>query len=354
MHPDRDLSSSPGSRRLAACLFTLIVAVVAVSVALADPAPAQQQPTTVPSLGASGASGEASSDAPVQPQSSFAVGLRVLRLIDTSRRIRLKGGSSEPRTLVTYVRYPALGAAGQTDVPNAPPASAGAPYPLVVFAHGFAVTPQLYARLLQSWARAGYVVAAPVFPLGSAGAPGGPDEADVVNQPGDMSFVISSVLSLSRIGPSPLAGLLDPAQIAVAGHSDGGETALAVAYSRRFHDSRVGAAVILSGSEMSGVGGYSFTQGSPPLLAAQGTADTFNEPKYTNEYFKLAQRPKFLLRLLGAEHLPPFTYQQPQLAIVERATIAFLDRYLKHESGALQRLVSPSGVAGTSALLAEP
>jgi fermentation-respiration switch protein FrsA (DUF1100 family) len=169
-----------------------------------------------------------------------------------------------------------------------------------------------------------------------------------------MSFVISSVLSLSRIGPSPLAGLLDPAQIAVAGHSDGGETALAVAYSRRFHDSRVGAAVILSGSEMSGVGGYSFTQGSPPLLAAQGTADTFNEPKYTNEYFKLAQRPKFLLRLLGAEHLPPFTYQQPQLAIVERATIAFLDRYLKHESGALQRLVSPSGVAGTSALLAEP
>jgi len=255
---------------------------------------------------------------------------------------------------VTYVRYPALGAPGQTDIPNAGPASAGGPYPLVVFGHGFAVTPQLYAPLLQSWARAGYVVAAPVFPLGNADAPGGPDEADVINQPSDMSFVISSLLSLSRPGAGPLAGLVDSAQIAVAGHSDGGETALAVAYSRRFHDPRVSAAVILSGAEMSGVGGYRFTQGSPPLLAAQGTADIFNEPRYTNAYFKLAQRPKFLLRLLGAGHLPPYTYQQPQLAIVERVTIAFLDRYLKHQSGALQRLVSLGGGTGTSALLAEP
>jgi dienelactone hydrolase len=278
----------------------------------------------------------------------------VLRLLDRSRTVRLKGGSSEPRTLVTYVRYPALGAPGQTDVPNAAPAGAGGPYPLVVFGHGFAVTPRLYAGLLQSWARAGYVVAAPVFPLGNADAPGGPDEADVINQPSDMSFVISSLLSLSRSGPGPLAGLLDPAQIAVAGHSDGGETALAVAYSRRFHDPRVSAAVILSGAEMSGVGGYGFTQGSPSLLAAQGTADIFNEPKYTDAYFKLAQRPKFLLRLLGAGHLPPYTHQQPQLEIVKHVTIAFLDRYLKHEPWGLRRLASLGGVTGTSALLAEP
>ena len=63
--------------------------------------------------------------------------------------------------------------------------------------------------------------------------------------------------------------------------------------------------MILAGAEMEGVGGYSFTRGSPPLLATQGTADTFNEPKYTNAYFRLARRPKFLLRLLGAGHLHP-------------------------------------------------
>ena len=334
-------------------LLALAVAAVAVSIAAATAAPAQQRPATPPVLGASGGS-EAPPPAPALPEPSFAVGLRVLRLVDESRTIRLKDGRSEPRTLVTYVRYPALGAPGQTDVPNAEPATAGGPYPLVVFAHGFAVTPQPYARLLQSWASAGYVVAAPVFPLGSADAPGGPDEADVVNQPRDMSFVISSLLSLNRPGAGPLAGLVDPARIAVAGHSDGGETALAVAYSRRFHDARVNAAVILSGAEMSGVGGYRFTPGSPPLLAAQGTDDIFNEPRYTNAYFELAQRPKFLLRLLGAGHLPPYTDQQPQLAIVEQVTTAFLDSYLKRESGALQRLVSLGGVAGTSTLVADP
>jgi fermentation-respiration switch protein FrsA (DUF1100 family) len=216
------------------------------------------------------------------------------------------------------------------------------------------VTPELYANLLASWARAGYVVAAPVFPLGNADAPGGPDEADVINQPRDMSFVISSLLSPSESDTGPLSGLLEPTRIAVAGHSDGGETALAVAYSRRFGDPRVGAAVILSGAEMSGVGGYSFTQGTPPLLAVQGTADTSNEPKYTEAFVKQARPPKFLLSLPGAGHLRPYTSQEPQRAIVERVTTAFLDRYLKGQSGALQELVSSARVPGISVLRADP
>ena len=103
---------------------------------------------------------------------------------------------------------------------------------------------------MQSWARAGYVVAAPVFPLENANAPGGPDESDLVNQPADMRFVISRMLAASSAGSGPLAGLLDPKQIAVAGQSDGGDTALAVAYNRYYRDPRVGAAVILSGAEL--------------------------------------------------------------------------------------------------------
>src|SRR5207245_982575 len=79
-----------------------------------------------------------------------------------------------PRTLVTYVRYPALGAPTATDVADAPPASAAGPFPLVVFAHGFAVTPAIYSNLLQSWARAGYVVAAPVPRAATEHAPGAP------------------------------------------------------------------------------------------------------------------------------------------------------------------------------------
>jgi fermentation-respiration switch protein FrsA (DUF1100 family) len=284
----------------------------------------------------------------------YAVGLSILRLVDGSRRIRLPDGRTRARTLLTYVRYPALGPAGATDVAGAPAARAGGPYPLLVFGHGFAVTPRTYARLLQSLARAGYVVAAPEFPLASANAPGGPDESDLINQPTDMSFVISSVLAAGSAAAGPLAGLVDPSRIGVAGQSDGGMTALAVAYSRRFRDRRVSAAVIMSGAEMSGVGGFSFGRGTPPLLAIQGTADRTNEPRFTYAFFGAARHPKYLLRLLGAGHLPPYTREQSQLTIVERVTVAFLNGYLRRSPAALALLPSFGTVPKMAALLAAP
>ena len=288
------------------------------------------------------------------PPSSFAVGLRTLRLTDPTRTVTLPDGSTEPRALLTYVRYPALGATTGTDLRNAPPARIDGPFPLIVFGHGFAVTPSLYERLLQSWARAGYVVAAPVFPLENAGAPGGPQESDLANQPGDMRFVISQVLRASAASTGPLSGLVDRAQIAVSGQSDGGDTALAVAYDPRFRDPRVDAAAILSGAEIPALGPFTFPADGPPLLATQGTADTINPPAATSEFFDAAPRPKYLLRLLGAEHLPPYSTQQPQLGVVERVSTAFFDAYLKHRSDALRRLPRTGSVPGTATILAEP
>ncbi len=349
-------------RLLAGGVLALIVTAVALSLALAggSPAPARHGHAGAGSgesagLGTSSHadSQPATSPPAASPPSSYAVGLRILRLVDRSRTIELPNGTSEPRTLYTEVRYPAMGAPGGTDLLGAPAAHSGGPFPLVVFGHGFEVTPALYARLLQSWARAGYVVAAPVFPLENADAPGGPDESDLSNQPADMRFVISRMLADSA-GSGPLAGLIDPAEIAVAGQSDGGDTALAVAYDPTYRDPRVSAAVILSGAEIPGTGGFTFAPGSPPLLATQGTADTVNPPSATNAFFDAAQRPKYLLSLIGAEHLPPYSYQQPQLAIVEHVTIAFLDGYLKHRDRALAQLVSLGSIPGTSSMTAEP
>lgn len=291
---------------------------------------------------------------PRLPPSSFAVGLRVPRLVDTSRTVELPNGTAEPRTLLTYVRYPALGPSGGTDLRDAPAARTDGPFPLVVFGHGFALTPNVYASMLQSWARAGYVVAAPAFPLENANAPGGPDESDLANQPADMRFVIARMLAASSASSGPLAGLINPKQIAVAGHSDGGDTALAVAYDRYRRDPRVSAAIILSGAEMPGVEGVAFPRGSPPLIAVQGTADTVNPPHSTEAFFDAAQRPKYLLSLLGAEHLPPYSTQQPQLGIVERVTTAFLDGYLKREPAALRRLSSLHRVPNVASLISEP
>lgn len=285
---------------------------------------------------------------------SFAVGIRTLRFADRTRTVRFPGHPPEPRTLVTVIRYPALGPVSRVDVPGAAPARALGPFPLVVFGHGFAVTPGPYARLLQAWARAGFVVAAPIFPLGNANAPGGPNESDIVNQPRDMSVVISRMLGLSASRGGLFGGLIAPRAIAVAGQSDGGETALAVAYDRLFLDRRVRAAVILSGAEIPGVGGFDFPAPSPPLLAAQGTADTTNRPVNTYRFFNLAPRPKFLLQLLGASHLPPYTTEEPQLRIVERVTIAFLDRYLKDDRRALARMTTAGNVRAVASLQADP
>lgn len=86
-----------------------------------------------------------------------------MTFVDASRRVRFPGRAPAPRKLVTLLRYPARGAASQIDIPNAAPERAAEPFPLVIVADGFAVTPAPYSRLLETWARAGYVVAGPAF-----------------------------------------------------------------------------------------------------------------------------------------------------------------------------------------------
>jgi dienelactone hydrolase len=236
---------------------------------------------------------------------------RLFTFVDRTRSIALPDGKRVPRSLETVVRYPASGGS----------------HPLIVFAHGFALMPATYSGLLSAWARAGYVVAAPAFPLEKADATGGPSQSDLVNEPGDVRLVISRLLNLNARSGGVLDAKIDSSRIAVAGHSDGAVTALAVAYDRRFRDPRVRAAIVLSGAELPGMG--SFPPRGPPLLAVQGTADPVNAAATTAAYFERAHRPKFLLWLLGASHRPPYTTEQPQLGIVEDATIAFLDHYLK-------------------------
>src|SRR5665213_254976 len=181
------------------------------------------------------APGAASASAPAATTS--AIDRHVFRFVDHTRLAHFRNGVVRPRVLVTYVRYPH---------------NSRAPLPLIVFGHGFATTPGIYARLLDAWARAGYVVAAPLFPVENANAPGGPDESDLINQPADISFVITRLLADSASAHGPLHGLIEPTQIAVAGQSDGAETALAVAYDPPFLDHRVRAALILSGAELPG------------------------------------------------------------------------------------------------------
>jgi len=293
---------------------------------------------------------------PAPPAPPYAVGLRTITFVDARRTVQPPGESPRPRTLVTLVRYPAGGGASAGDHPGAPPIHRRGGFPLIVFGHGFAVTPLIYAPLLRAWARAGYVVAAPFFPLENAAAPGGPDESDLVNQPRDVSFLITRLLELSNASRGFLSNLLAPRAIAAAGQSDGGETALALGYDRYFRDHRVAATMILSGAQIPQVG--VLEQGSrrptPPLLATQGTADQINPPALTQAFFTAVSPPKYLLSVFGASHLGPYTVRQPGLRIVERVTVDFLDRYLKGAASAQPRMLHDGDQAGGAALTAVP
>ena len=291
------------------------------------------------------------SDRPTKLPVSATVGLRVITFVDHSRVERFHNGKDEPRTLVTQIRYPALGPPEAGDVPDAAPLTAAGPFPLVVFGPGFAETPTAYARLLDAWARAGYVVAAPLFPLTQKHVPGGRRERDLINQPADMSFVISRMLDENQLQRSFLYGLIVPDLIAIAGQSDGAATALAAAYDPAFVDRRIRAAIIMSGAELSSIDdAIPFPSHGPALLATQGSRDTINEPAATHRFFDLAPRPKFLLTLIGATHLPPYTTQQPYLDVVEQVTIAFLNHFLRAQHASLARMRESGNLSGIASL----
>jgi dienelactone hydrolase len=233
--------------------------------------------------------------------------------------------------LVTYVRIPTRGRP---------------PSPLVVFAHGFDLVPGVYAGLLDAWARAGWVVAAPVFPVENADAPGGASQRDLANEPPDLSYVVARLTAPG----GPLHGVVDPRRIALAGQSDGAIAALEAAYDPRYLDRRIDAAVILSGATFSGFAGP--PAGAPPLLAVQGTADPINSPSTTARYFALMRRPKFLLWLLGATHLPPYTTGDRWATVVDRATTAFLDHVFRGAPAG--RLLEAGTQAGVARIVFDP
>jgi predicted dienelactone hydrolase len=278
--------------------------------------------------------------APARPHRPFAVAFRRIVVVDRPRTVRRRDGRVVPRTLVTDVRYPA--------------AAVGRPYPLVVFGHGFDLLPSTYARLMDAWARAGYVVAAPAFPLERANAPGGPDESDLSNQPADVSCVITRLLRLSAARRGPLRGLIDPHAIAAGGHSDGAATAEALAFDGADRDPRVRAVLLLSGAGVSGLGTRPLPRRAPALLAIQGTADPVHPPSSTVAFFGVAGRPKYLLRLLGAGHEAPYTVDARLRRLVERVTVAFFDRYLRRQPAAARRLVRDGRVPGVATLVARP
>jgi predicted dienelactone hydrolase len=269
-----------------------------------------------------------------------AIGVRIESLTDGSRATPANGSvAGHPgRSLVTTVVYPAPGPGSRRPLSGAPPDKAGGPYPLIVFAHGFGSDVTSYLPLLEKWASAGFVVAAPIFPLTNSDTPGGADLSDYVHQPGDMSYVVTQMLHQSSASSGFLSGLIDPAHVGAAGHSLGGVTTLGLVANTCCRDNRIKAAVVMSGDPVTFPTGKVEDSLAPPILLVHGDADPAVPYVSSIDVFNAAHAPKVLLTIKGGNHDSPVDPAGAAFASVVRTTTDFFDRYLRGDTPALSRL----------------
>jgi dienelactone hydrolase len=297
------------------CRSALVVAVVVIAA----------------SCGGSGGDNRARPRAPraAAKPGTYAVAELTETFVDTSRATESAGGqgNAPTRTLVTVIRYP----------------QRAGPFPLVVLAHGQTGHPNKFGQLLTAWASAGFVVAAPVFPL-TSNQTTVETVGDYVNQPADISFVIDRLLARSRDRKSPLAGRVDGKRIGVAGLSLGGATVYGIAFNSCCRDKRVDAALVMAGLLLPYNGTYTFP--SVPLLVIHGNGDDRGRNPYG-----MARAPKYLMTIERPTHSAPFEdTPDPADEQVVTVTVDFWDAYLYKQRRALDALSTAAMVPGVTTL----
>jgi predicted dienelactone hydrolase len=103
----------------------------------------------------------------------------------------------------------------------------GAPYPLVIFSHGFATNAAWYNSLIEHYASQGFIVIAPEHREQLD-----PELSDLwktsIDRPLDIKRTLDFAERATAAG-GEMAGMIDMQKVAVVGHSYGGYTALAMA-----------------------------------------------------------------------------------------------------------------------------
>lgn len=262
-----------------------------------------------------------------------------LTFVDHSRKtVDPTGPRSAPsRTLVTDLYIP----------------RGKGPFPLIVFAHGNAGNPGKLTQMLSAWSKAGYVVAAPAFPLTNDLTDAKSVIVDYVNQPGDVSFVMDRVLAASRRSGTPLSHKINPRRIGLAGHSLGGATAYGVAFNACCRDRRVDA-VITMDAVHAPFGNHKFRFRGMPLMMIHIVGDPVVPFSASKDIYALAAPPKYLMALNQGIHFEPFeNAPSPHDAAVIAASTAFWDGYLKHDRAARRRIVPAGTEPGLSTVTAQ-
>jgi predicted dienelactone hydrolase len=260
-----------------------------------DPADAADSPPTI-------------SD-PTQP-GPWKVGVRTVELVDGARDRSLPvdvwypvDPATADGTDNTYVLDSLLGPLAEVDSPalrDATPA-AGGPFPAVAFSHGFGGIRFQSYFLTEHLASHGFVVIAPDHPgntLGDFAELGNDDAAaqSAMDRPLDMIFVVDRLIA----GTTGVPVAIDPARIAITGHSFGGWTSLEVA--RR--DPRFRVVLPMAPGFRNGSTPDFVADLQRPLAIFGGSVDdTCEFPANQQVPYEIAAPPKVLVEVLGAGHL---------------------------------------------------
>jgi dienelactone hydrolase len=229
------------------------------------------------------------------------------------------------------------------------------PFPTIVFAHGSNGHPDKFTQLLGAWAAAGYVVAAPAFPLTNSTVPeNSKNISDVVNQPADVSFVLTQLLRENRDRKGRLHRAIDRRHLGAAGLSLGGATTYGVVFDDCCRDRRFTAAMVLDGIRLpmsTSTGDQLRLDGHVPLLIAHSDTDPTLPYSTARAAYDAAMPPVWLVTLHGASHATQWENDPtPYDAIAEHLTTDFWDATLRGEKSAFARLQRDATVAGLSSI----
>lgn len=267
--------------------------------------------------------------------------------VDPTRPTRANGSAPAltERTLVTLLWY--------APTPLRAPACRGSRCGLVLLAHGFGGRTSRFDGVARRLAAAGYIVAAPAFPLTNQDTPGGHRNglSDVVEQPKDLSAVIDGILAAARSPSDLLYERIDGERIGAVGHSLGGTTVVAATHHNCCRDRRIGATVLVAPAIIAVApffGSGPSPQG-PPLLIVNGRNDPLITPASSLEFARSLAPPWYFLEIIGADHV--FLIENigeplPPLFVTVRATLAFFDEHLGGAAGAMRHALEDLEVEG--------
>ena len=262
------------------------------------------------------------------------------------------------------------------------PKEGNGPFPIIVFSHGLGGTRDGYEYLGRHWAGCGYVSVhmqhpgsddsvwknLPLAERVKAMQHAAEKLSNALDRPKDGQFVIDQLEKLNADKTFPLKGRLDLNAIAMAGHSFGGYTTLALAgqtfitrigLTKRYDEPRIKAAIQMSGPAPNGRRKLDKAFGSItiPVMHMTGTKDYLEIFPQTSAadrripYDLMSNSETCLVIFNGGDHMifsgrgrlaAPEEIAQDDVfqKLICVSTTAFWDAYLKGNAEARQWLLS--------------